>query len=276
MGSLVAAMASYLDAKAHQGSWLVRMEDVDEARCLPGAAEAILHALQALGMDWDGEVSVQSARTAHYAAAYDRLHGHTYPCSCSRREIADSRLGLAADGSAIYPGTCRNGLAPGKAARALRIRLPHIGEADQKISFIDRWQGPVSQDLAQEAGDFVLFRADGFWAYQLAVVVDDAQQGITDVVRGVDLLDSTARQIYLQRLLGLPTPGYLHVPVVRNAAGEKLSKQTGAQALDLAQPLASLGEAAGHLGISVAGAASLDALWRSATEQWAVRFARRR
>lgn len=273
MGSLVAAMASYLDAKAHHGSWLVRIEDVDEARSLPGAETTILHALQVLGMDWDGEVCAQSARTAHYTAAYSRLFGHTYPCNCSRREIADSRLGLGADGSAIYPGTCRHGLATGKAARALRIRLPNIGDADQQISFIDRWQGPIRQDLAQEAGDFVLFRADGFWAYQLAVVVDDAQQGVTDVVRGVDLLDSTARQIYLQRLLGLSTPRYLHVPVVRNGAGEKLSKQTGAQALDLEQPLATLREAARHLGLSVASAASLEGFWRSATERWAERFA---
>jgi glutamyl-Q tRNA(Asp) synthetase len=275
MGSLVAAMASYLDAKAHHGNWLVRIEDVDEARSMPGAAEAILRALQAFGMRWDGDLSVQSSRTADYAAAYDRLDGQTYPCGCSRREIADSRLGLAPDGSAIYPGTCRHGLSEGKTPRALRIRLPEPDHPDEQIVFIDRWQGTVSQHLAREAGDFVLFRADGFWAYQLAVVVDDAAQGVTHVVRGVDLLDSTARQIYLQRLLGMPTPQYLHVPVVRNASGEKLSKQTGAAALDLTQPLATLKEAAVYLELRIEAAASATAFWDSATAQWAARFAGR-
>ena len=272
MGSLVAAMASYLDAKAHYGHWLVRIEDVDEARSVAGAADAIIATLQRLGMQHDGDISVQSTHTARYAAAYDRLSAHAYPCGCSRREIADSRLGLSADGSALYPGTCRQGLMPGKTARALRLRLPEFGATDELVTFVDRWQGSVSAHLTQQVGDFVLFRADGFWAYQLAVVVDDAHQGITDVVRGVDLLDSTARQIYLQRLLGVATPRYLHVPVVRNAAGEKLSKQTGATALDLSAPLSTLQQAAQYLGLAVAASPSTAAFWQTATQQWAARF----
>jgi glutamyl-Q tRNA(Asp) synthetase len=173
-GSLVAALASYLDAKAHGGRWLLRIEDIDEARTVPGAAEAILQALAAFGMRHDGEVLVQSQRKEIYQAAFDRLAAHTYACGCTRREIADSRLGIAADGAAIYPGTCRHGLAPGKTARALRLRVPDAGEPNETITFTDRWLGPIVQHLASEVGDFVLKRADGYWAYQLAVVVDDA------------------------------------------------------------------------------------------------------
>ena len=217
------------------------MEDLDAPRNLPGAAEEILGTLQALGLHGDGPVLFKSRRASRYQAALDAMKANTYWCGCSRREIADSSLGLAADGAKIYPGTCRNGLPPGRAPRALRVRVP-----DEEISFTDRVQGVVRQNLAREVGDFVVQRADGQFAYQLAVVVDDAAQGITDVVRGADLLDSTARQIYLQRLLGLPTPRYLHVPVVVNAAGEKLSKQTGATpidpARDIARALAFLGQ----------------------------------
>jgi glutamyl-Q tRNA(Asp) synthetase len=226
-GSLVAALASWLDARAARGRWLVRMEDLDTPRTQPGAAEDILRSLQSLGLHGDVPVLFQSQRSSVYREALKKIEGHTYWCGCTRREIADSSLGLAADGAQIYPGTCRNGLAPGKTPRALRVRV-----ADAAISFTDRVQGRMTQDLAREVGDFVLHRADGQFAYQLAVVVDDAAQGITDVVRGADLLDSTARQIYLQRLLGLPTPRYLHVPVAVNAAGEKLSKQTGAVPID--------------------------------------------
>ena len=265
-GSLVAAMASYLDAKAHDGSWLVRIEDIDEARTVPGAAEAILQTLRELGMQWDGEVLWQSRRQDLYQAAFTQLQGHTYPCGCTRREIADSRTGIASDGAAVYPGTCRNGLAAGRLPRAYRLRVPDPG-ADL-VSFDDAWVGPVSQHLASEVGDFVLKRADGFWAYQLAVVVDDALQGVTHVVRGVDLLDSTARQIYLQRLLQLPTPHYLHVPVVTNEAGEKLSKQTGAHELDMQNPLGTLRTAASFLNIEVAHAASLEDFWRLAVLAW--------
>lgn len=271
-GSLVAALASYLDARAHGGQWLVRIEDVDEARTVPGAAEAILECLRAFGMRWDGDVVWQSRRKDLYQAAFERLGRHAYACGCTRREIADSRIGIASDGAAVYPGTCRSGLAPGKAARAYRLRVPD--DASECISFEDRWLGTVTQHLATEVGDFVLKRADGFWAYQLAVVVDDAEQGVTDVVRGADLLDSTPRQIYLQRLLGVPTPRYLHVPVVTNAAGEKLSKQTGAQALDMAQPLQELSAAARFLQLPVDQSSSIDDFWTRATVAWAQRFGR--
>jgi glutamyl-Q tRNA(Asp) synthetase len=221
-GSLVAAAASWLDARAAGGRWLVRIEDLDAPRTQPGAAEDILRTLAQLGLTWDGEVVYQSARTPLYDDALKRLAGDTYWCGCTRREIADSSLGLAADGAQIYPGTCRGGLA-GKTARALRLRT-----SAERISFEDRVQGAQGQILEREVGDFVLLRADGQYAYQLAVVVDDAAQGVTDVVRGADLLDSTPRQLFLQRRLGYPEPRYLHVPAAVNAAGEKLSKQTGA------------------------------------------------
>jgi glutamyl-Q tRNA(Asp) synthetase len=224
-GSLVAALASWLDARAARGRWLVRIEDLDAPRSQPGAADEILRTLEKLGLGWDGPVLYQSRRADSYQAALQRLAGKTYWCACSRREIADSSLGLAADGAQIYPGTCRGGIAPGKARRALRLRI-----SKEAISFDDRVQGRQQQILDAQVGDFVLQRADEQFVYQLAVVVDDAAQGVTDVVRGADLLDSTPRQIYLQRLLGYPTPRYLHVPAAVNAAGEKLSKQTGAAA----------------------------------------------
>lgn len=238
-GSLVAALASWLDARAAGGTWQLRMEDLDRQRERPGAAATILRQLEAVGLEWDGPVSYQSARAAFYDRALDELRraGLTYPCGCTRREMADSALAI--DGARIYPGTCRNGLAPGRSARALRLRTP-----EEPIRFTDRLQGVIVQSVAREVGDFVLRRADGAYAYQLAVVVDDADQGITDVVRGADLLDSTARQILLQRLLGLPTPRYLHVPVAVDPAGEKLAKQDGAASAgadDLARALTFLG-----------------------------------
>lgn len=269
-GSLVAAVASYLDARAHPGQWLVRIEDIDEGRSVPGADEAILSLLAALGMHSDREVVWQSRRKALYAAAAERLGAHVYPCGCNRREILDSRLGVAPDGAAIYPGTCRHGLAPGRSMRSLRLRVPDAG-ADT-ISFVDRFAGVTTQHLASESGDFVLLRADGYWAYQLAVVVDDAEQGVTDVVRGADLIDSTARQIYLQQLLGVPTPRYLHVPVLRNANGEKLSKQTEAQAVlagDEAGALDALMAAAHFLGLPLARPRSLAGFWEAAIPAWA-------
>ena len=226
-GSLVAALGSYLDARAQGGRWLVRIEDVDQARTQPGAVDAILSTLAECGLEWDGGIEYQSRRTEYYREALERLHsaGHAYPCSCSRREMADSALAL--DGGRIYPGTCRHGLAPGRTARATRVRTNPV-----PIEFEDRVHGRMTQSVEREVGDFVLLRADGYFAYQLAVVVDDAGQGVTDVVRGTDLMDSTARQIHLQHLLGLPTPRYLHLPVAINAAGEKLSKQTGAPPAD--------------------------------------------
>ena len=243
LGSLVAALASWLDARAARGRWLVRIEDLDAPRQQPGAADLILRTLERFGLAWDGPVLYQSLRAPLYAAALDRLRRHTYWCGCSRREIADSSLGLSADGARIYPGTCRQGLASGKAPRALRLMT-----RAEPIAFEDRVQGAQSQALASQVGDFVLYRADGQFAYQLAVVIDDADQGVTDVVRGADLLDSTARQIHLQRLLGVPTPRYLHVPVALNAAGEKLSKQTGARPVDPAQRDRLLREALRFLG----------------------------
>lgn len=220
-GSLVAALASWLDARSAGGRWLLRLEDLDAPRVVPGAGAAILRQLEAFGLSWDGPVVHQSARLDLYRDALRQLQAHSYPCACTRRELEDSALAI--DGSRVYPGTCRAGLAPGKQARAVRLRTER-----EPVKFTDRVQGEIAQSVAAEVGDFVLRRADGVFAYQLAVVVDDAAQGVTDVVRGADLLDSTARQILLQRRLGYATPRYLHAPVVTNDAGEKLSKQTRA------------------------------------------------
>ncbi|SPB17601.1 glutamyl-Q tRNA(Asp) ligase [Caballeronia novacaledonica] len=272
-GSLVSALASFLDARAHGGSWIVRIEDVDAPRTVPGAADEILATLAHFGMHSDETPVRQSERGDAYQAAFERLQaaGFIYPCGCTRREIADSLVHTHARHATLaYPGTCRNGL-HGKPARAWRLRVPD-GDA-ALVTFVDRWQGPQTQNLATEVGDFALKRADGLWAYQLAVVVDDVDAGITHIVRGADLLDSTARQIYLQRCLKVPTPAYLHVDVVNNDAGEKLSKQTGAAPLDRHAPLDALVEAARHLGIHVS-AGSLDAFYSAATPAWAKRFTR--
>ncbi|MBP0597661.1 tRNA glutamyl-Q(34) synthetase GluQRS [Herbaspirillum sp. LeCh32-8] len=271
-GSLVAALASFLDARVHGGRWLLRIEDIDETRTVAGAADDIIDTLAALDMPSDGPVLVQSRRKDRYQLARDRLGALAYPCGCSRKEIADSRVGTASDGAALYPGTCRHGLAPGKVARTLRLRVPDAGQAGELVRFDDRWLGRQSQHLATDVGDFVLQRADGFWAYQLAVVVDDAEQGVTDVVRGADLLDSTARQIYLQGQLDYPTPRYLHLPLLMNEVGEKFSKQNGAQALDLARPLEELQRAAGFLGLETQAARDREAFWTLALAGWNARF----
>jgi glutamyl-Q tRNA(Asp) synthetase len=262
-GSLVAALASWLDARTAGGVWLLRMEDLDKPREVPGAADAILRQLEALGLEWDGPVLYQSTRIARYAEVLDALErrGATYPCGCTRSEIADSALAI--DGARIYPGTCRGGLDPGRHARATRVRT-----VAAPIRFVDRLQGEIVQSVEREVGDFVLRRADGLIAYQLAVVVDDADQGVTDVVRGADLLDSTARQIWLQRLLGYPTPRYLHLPVAVTAAGEKLSKQTGAQAVDAPNPLPALARALDFLGQPAPDAATVVGMLREALERW--------
>ncbi|MCC6472940.1 MAG: tRNA glutamyl-Q(34) synthetase GluQRS [Burkholderiales bacterium] len=242
-GSLVAAVASWCEARARGGQWLLRIEDLDPPRCAPGAAEDILATLERLGLDWDGTPMRQSTRGAAYAAALERLADHVFPCACSRREIADSALNP--QGEQVYPGTCRGGLPPGRGVRSSRLRVDEC-----EIEFTDAVQGRIRQSLARDVGDFVLRRADGVFAYQLAVVVDDAEQGISHVVRGADLLASTPRQIYLQRLLGLPTPHYAHVPVALNAAGEKLSKQTLAEAIDPSHPAPALAAALAFLGQS--------------------------
>ena len=226
-GSLVAALASYCDARAQGGRWLVRIEDVDEPRSRASAERAILAALVRYGLRWDGEVVRQSGRTAHYAEALGRLReaGLVYACACTRREMEQAPRN--ATGERIYQGTCRHAAIDASAAHvAHRVRVK-----DALVEYIDALQGAQRQDVEREVGDFIVRRADGWFAYQLAVVVDDALQDVTSIVRGADLLPSTPRQIYLQRALAVATPEYLHVPVAISASGEKLSKQTGAQAL---------------------------------------------
>ena len=248
-GSLVAALASWLDARAQCGRWLVRIEDVDTPRCVPSAAEFILRQLADCSLVPDQEPVWQSRRGSLYQAALDQLAGEelAYPCACSRKDIQQA---LAARGrihqrhaELVYPGTCRAGLR-GRQARAWRLRVP-----PGVVRWRDRRLGAQQQDVEREVGDFVLKRADGLWAYQLAVVVDDALQGITQVVRGEDLADNTARQILLQQALRLDTPGYLHTPLVLGPNGEKLSKQNGAVALDTSEPLRALNAAARVLGL---------------------------
>jgi glutamyl-Q tRNA(Asp) synthetase len=266
LGSLVAALGSWLFARAAGGRWLVRMEDLDTPRVVPGAADEILRALARYGLTWDGEVVFQSRRLGLYERAFEDLlrRREIYACACSRADIAraasapapgeqdgeedssnarrsaaDAGGGGAAPQGSIYPGTCREGLPAGKAARAYRFRVP-----PGIFTFEDLLFGPVSENLQLSVGDFVVKRADGPYAYQLAVVVDDAAQGVTQVVRGADLLDSTARQIALQRALGLPTPAYAHLPLVVGSDGRKLGKRDGAL------PVETLGAA--RLGTSLA------------------------
>jgi glutamyl-Q tRNA(Asp) synthetase len=265
-GSLVAAVGSFLEARTRGGEWLVRIDDLDPPRVVPGAADAILGALEACGMRWDGAVVRQSARGAAYHGALHRLRGRgaVYPCACSRREIADSAL--AGVEGPVYPGTCRDGLPAGRAARALRLST-----RGARVVFDDALQGRIEHDLERDFGDFVLLRADGIYAYQLAVVVDDAEQGVTDVVRGADLLASTPRQIFLQRLLGLPAPRYAHLPVAVNAAGEKLSKQTFAAPVSARDPLPALVSALSFLGQQPPGElarATIGQLWDWAIGNW--------
>ncbi|WP_018230422.1 tRNA glutamyl-Q(34) synthetase GluQRS [Methyloversatilis universalis] len=263
-GSLVAALASWLDARATGGRWLLRIEDVDEPRCSPAAADTIVRQLDALGLHWDGEVVWQSRRSALYRAALDALiaRGAAYGCACTRRDLEAQPL--ASDGARRYPGTCRD--RAGVEPRAWRLRVPP-GE----LAFDDRMLGRIAVDVAADAGDFVLWRADGYCAYQLAVVVDDADQGVTHVVRGADLLTSTPRQILVQRALGLPQPDYAHVPLVLDAHGEKLSKQTRAQALELENARADLAEALTflrHPPPADAMTAGRDALLKWAVANW--------
>jgi len=243
-GSLVAAIGSYLDAKHHHGTWLVRVEDLDTPRCVPGAAEDILRTLELFGLHSDEPVIYQSRRTAAYEEALQQLQssGAAYPCCCTRKEIADSALhGIE---GFVYPGICRNGMAHQRATPAWRVRTDLN---PSPVEFIDALQGRISQNLVKEIGDFVVKRADGLFAYQLAVVVDDAFQNITHIVRGADLLASTPRQLYLQQLLALPDPHYMHLPIAVNEAGEKLSKQTLAAPVDASQPVTTLLRVLGFL-----------------------------
>ena len=267
-GSLVAAMASFLDARAHAGRWLVRIEDLDTPRMVPGASHTILKQLAELGMHWDADPWYQSERLLVYQDAFETLRqkGVVYPCGCTRKEIADSVLrvqGHFPEGERPYPGTCRHGLAPGRKAMSWRLRVdPGV------VRFEDRLLGPQSQDVAQSVGDFVIRRADGIWAYQLAVVVDDAAQGITDIVRGADLLGSSARQMVLAGLLGYHYPSVLHVPLVLGQDGQKLSKQNGAPSLDLSAPLALLKRGWLRLGFAEFEADRIDLFWSRATQIW--------
>jgi glutamyl-Q tRNA(Asp) synthetase len=264
-GSLVAAVASFLEARQRGGAWLVRIDDLDPPRTVAGAADDILRTLVACGMQWDGEMVYQSKRfDAYHAALHElRSRAHVYPCARSRREIADSAV-RGIEGP-VYPGTCRNGMV-GSPARSQRIDTRAV-----KIAFDDSLQGRVEQTLETDIGDFVLYRADHVYAYHLAVAVDDAEQGVTDVVRGADLLDSTPRQIYLMQLLGLPVPRYLHVPVAVNTAGEKLSKQTRAAPIDANSPLPALRQVLRFLGqVPPSDLSDVDSLWRWAILHWRI------
>lgn len=265
-GSVVAAVASYAEARVRGGAWLLRIDDLDRPRIMPGATREILSTLEALGMAWDGEVVYQSRRSAAYHAALHELRrsGRVYPCRCSRREIADSSI-RGVEGY-VYPGTCRSGLA----GRARAWRYDTRGAA---VSFDDDVQGMVTQDIEREIGDFVLYRADGIYAYHLAAAIDDAEQGVTHIVRGADLLVSTPRQIVLQQALGLPHPRYAHVPVAVDARGEKLSKQTHAPPVTARDAPAALRAALRFLGQQLppdANAMPCDALWSWTLQHWRI------
>ena len=279
-GSLVAALASWLDARAHGGRWLLRIEDVDTPRCMPGAAQTIPAQLAACGLRPDAAPLWQSQRGSAYQAALAQLlaASHAYRCGCTRQDVAHA---LAAQGALpqrfaapVYPGTCRSGL-HGRPARASRLRTTDAHGLDITLHWADRRLGPQQQNLTQEVGDFILHRADGRWAYQLAVVVDDGAQQISHVVRGADLADNTARQIHLQNLLGLPRPHYLHTPLVLGADGHKLSKQNGALAVDTAGPLAALvalAAAGAALGLPTLNASTVPDWLAAATQAWAERW----
>ncbi|MFC3147392.1 tRNA glutamyl-Q(34) synthetase GluQRS [Piscinibacterium candidicorallinum] len=267
-GSIVAALASWLDARAHGGRWLVRIDDLDTQRCDPAHTRTILAQLDALQLRPDGEVTYQQARTAAYAAAFAQLEaaGHTFGCACSRKTLAESGARVGASGELVYPGTCRQGTG-GREPRAWRARV-----GDAVVRLTDRAAGQQTEHLAETCGDFVLKRADGPYSYHLACVVDDAATGVTDVVRGADLLAVTPRQIWLATQLGLPVPRYLHVPVVLAADGQKLSKQTGAAAVDTRNAAAVLREAARHLGLGEQPGPTASELLSQTTAVWAAQW----
>lgn len=234
LGSLFTALASYLDARAHHGKWLVRIDDLDTPRNRPGAADSILRCLEAYGLQWDGEVYYQSRHLDEYRHYLDELERQqlTYRCVCSRKTLSQYFAAAGrSEETAVYPGICRNKHIPQNLPNAIRIKTDAT-----EIGFTDQLQGWVSQNLAFEQGDFILKRKDGIIAYQFAVVVDDCLQDVNHVVRGCDLLSETPKQIYLQRLLGMPTPEYMHVPVIVDSQGYKLSKQTLATAVGTQSP----------------------------------------
>lgn len=268
-GSLLAAVASYCDAKFNQGKWLLRIEDIDRPREMAGASDTILRQLDTFGFEWEGEIARQSQRNNYYEKALTILQNKQliYPCTCTRKEIADSSNLIGIDGF-IYPKTCLNQAIKENSAFALRILVE-----DAEITFQDFIQGQIRQNLQSEVGDFILKRADGLFTYQLAVVVDDAAQGVTNLVRGADLLNSTPRQIYLQKLLNLPTPHYAHIPIARNAAGEKLSKQTLANSIDVKKANLQIWQALKFLGQQPPielEFASLQELWYWAITNWQI------
>lgn len=265
-GTLLAAVGSYLQARSRHGEWLLRIEDVDTTRRVPGAADALLNALEGFGFEWDDDVVYQAQRTELYESALATLaeKGLIYPCTCSRKQLAEEHPDHRPPG--VYDGRCRRRHLPVREAHALRLRV-----ADRLIGFDDPVMGHYQQQLARECGDFIIKRKDGLFAYQLAVVVDDAEQGVTEVVRGVDLLDSTPRQIYLQQQLGYPRPDYLHLPLLVDAHGNKLGKSTGAAALDLSHPALYLHSALELLGQKPPeelSRSSLNQLWQWAIEHW--------
>lgn len=265
-GSLVAAVASFADARAANGRWLLRIEDVDTTRCSRAAEREILRQLAACGFVADGEVVRQSERGQIYEATIARLAeaGQIFACTCSRKALQSAPRN--AEGESIYPGNCRDA---GRVTTAHSLRLRVKDDVNSQVTFTDRACGVITQNVAMDVGDFVLRRADGWYAYQIAVVVDDALQGVTDVVRGADLLLNTPRQIRLQRLLGIATPTYLHVPLVRNASGEKLSKQTRALAIDVDAAVETLNAAWAFLKQADLGrVASVDAFWKAAVDAW--------
>lgn len=267
-GSLFCAMATWLDARAHNGTWLIRIEDIDPYRDIPGAGNTIVKTLARFGLTSDEPVVRQSERLDLYAAALEKLEAmhRAYGCACTAHDIkaSDARLGLP---PGVYPGTCRLG------THGRPIRSHRFLTEDRIITFTDRRLGLQQQNVEKAVGDFVLKRADGCWAYQLAVVVDDAAQGITDVVRGEDLLTSTARQIELQEALGLPTPRYLHIGLILGEDGEKLSKQRKAPEITDEAPLALLEELWPHFGFPKIGADNLNAFWKAALSYWKDRWA---
>lgn len=266
MGSLLAAVGSYLQARVNQGQWLVRIEDIDPPREVPGAADDILRTLETYGLHWDEAVLYQSDRHDAYAAALEQLRQQQllYPCHCSRKTISDqARVGVAGP---IYPDICRHKTPNYSPPYALRIRT-----GEQTIGFEDPVCGPLAQNIHHDVGDFVLQRADGLYNYQLAVVVDDAFQGITDVVRGHDLHGLTPAQIFLQQQLGVATPRYVHLPLLISSQGQKLSKQNGATAIDKHNPIPNLLKILGYLGQEPEQElidANLDEFWQWAIAHW--------